>query len=72
MCGRRQSEESQLMLLIALIEDRKASLQRSGIAFIYLGGEDHDTDMKTFHDDPVQHVFASSETRETTRAAANS
>ena len=53
------------MLLTALIEDRKASLQQRGIASIYLGGEDHDTDMKTFHDDPVQHVFASPEIQET-------
>ena len=53
------------MLLIALIEDRIARLQRRGIASIYLGGEDNNTDIKTFRDDdPVQHVFASPETRE--------
>ena len=65
MCGHWQSEESHIMLLIALIEDRKATLQQRGIASIYLGGEDHDTDMETFRDDPVQHVFARPETRET-------
>ena len=64
MCGRLQSEESHIMLSTALIEDRKTRLQRRGIASIYMGGEDHDTDMKTFHDDPVQHVFASPETQE--------
>ena len=63
MCGRRQSEETHKMLLIALIEDRKASLHRKGIASIYL---EHDTDMKTFRDEcPVQHVFTSPETQET-------
>ena len=59
MCGHWQSEESHIMLLIALIEDRKATLQRRGIASIYLGGEDHDTDMETFRD------VARPETRET-------
>ena len=71
MCGHWQSEERHgrhiaviVMPLIALIEDRKSSLQRRGIASIYLGGENHDLDMKTFRDDPaaVQHVFASPET----------
>ena len=45
-------KKSHVMPLIALIEDRKASLQKRGVASIYLVGEDHDTDMKTFRDDP--------------------
>ena len=58
-------KESHIMPLIALTGDRKASLQRRGVASIYLGGEDHDTDMKTFRDDRMQYVFANPETRET-------
>ena len=52
MCSCRQSEESHT-LLIALIKKQKSN------------EEHHDTDMKTFRDDPMQHVFASRETRET-------